>query len=350
MSLALPRHTSLIDYDPTANYGNWQYVAGTGNDPRASRQFNPIKQARDYDPTGEYVRTWIPQLKDLPISKIHTPWLMSEADWSRYCPDDTRFKRAMADSMSSPASATASLSSAKNRLAPLNKDNMDAQVNAAKAIGLRPPTSSSSSSLRKPAPEAPTPERKESFSGGSSNDDLTPSLSNSSARSAHPIDATKRHHHQIHHDYFSSHSSSSANSHSENDPEDDEGQSSSSSNVRSSFRSFNESDRPATSASTSQPSPEADSQQGDVRKRDTQQIIDSNDLSVPNPKAALEHATATVASNDYSAGMPYPRKPLFEQPSWKAHYFRKDLGRRKGGAGGGDSRRLIRPPKLHAPT
>lgn len=37
----------LIDYEPTANYGNWQYVGGVGNDPRASRQFNPIKQAND---------------------------------------------------------------------------------------------------------------------------------------------------------------------------------------------------------------------------------------------------------------------------------------------------------------
>lgn len=37
----------LLDYDPTANYGNWQYVGGVGNDPRASRQFNPIKQAHD---------------------------------------------------------------------------------------------------------------------------------------------------------------------------------------------------------------------------------------------------------------------------------------------------------------
>jgi deoxyribodipyrimidine photo-lyase len=43
----------LIDYDPASNYGNWQYVAGVGNDPRSSRQFNPIKQAKDYDKEGE---------------------------------------------------------------------------------------------------------------------------------------------------------------------------------------------------------------------------------------------------------------------------------------------------------
>ena len=37
----------LSDYDANSNYGNWQYVAGVGNDPRSSRQFNPIKQGKD---------------------------------------------------------------------------------------------------------------------------------------------------------------------------------------------------------------------------------------------------------------------------------------------------------------
>lgn len=66
----------LIDYDPTSNYGNWQYVAGVGNDPRASRQFNCIKQAKDYDSHGEYVKMWIPALRNLPTDVVHTPWLM----------------------------------------------------------------------------------------------------------------------------------------------------------------------------------------------------------------------------------------------------------------------------------
>jgi len=366
----------LIDYDPTANYGNWQYVAGTGNDPRASRQFNPIKQARDYDPTGEYVRTWIPQLKDLPISRIHTPWLMSDADWDKFCPDNARFKRAVADSMSSHASATASLSSAKNRLAPLNKDNMDAQAIAAKSIGLRPPTSP----LKRLSVTDPSGSmRKESYSG-SSNDDVTPSV-NPTLRSLRPTDAGSasdgsgntgdNRHMRIPHDYFSSHSSSSTNSHSENDAEEDEGQSSASSNVRSSFQSSNNSDKATGSASTTQSSPGADEgtagqhhghkqrtetqaterskRELDVRTRDTQQIMNAKNLSTVDPKAAIAHQGDTIASDDYSAGMPYPRKPLFEQQSWKAHYFRKDLGRKKGGAGGGDSRRLVRPPKAQAP-
>lgn len=50
--------TMLIDFDPASNYGNWNYVAGIGNDPR-SRIFNTVKQANDYDPLGEYRRLWL---------------------------------------------------------------------------------------------------------------------------------------------------------------------------------------------------------------------------------------------------------------------------------------------------
>ena len=56
------------------SWGNWQYQAGVGNDARASRQFNPIKQAADYDPSNEYIRLWIPELKNVPDDKAQTPW------------------------------------------------------------------------------------------------------------------------------------------------------------------------------------------------------------------------------------------------------------------------------------
>jgi deoxyribodipyrimidine photo-lyase len=48
----------LIDYDVASNWGNWNYLAGVGNDARSDRVFNPNKQARDYDPQGEYVKRW----------------------------------------------------------------------------------------------------------------------------------------------------------------------------------------------------------------------------------------------------------------------------------------------------
>ncbi len=48
----------LIDYDPCSNWGNWQYVAGVGNDPREGRRFDPVRQAGMYDPEGAYVEHW----------------------------------------------------------------------------------------------------------------------------------------------------------------------------------------------------------------------------------------------------------------------------------------------------
>ncbi|KAJ6444043.1 putative cryptochrome DASH [Purpureocillium lavendulum] len=56
----------LVDFDVSSNWANWQYMAGVGNDPRGdARIFNPVKQAFDYDKDGSYVRTWVPELKDL---------------------------------------------------------------------------------------------------------------------------------------------------------------------------------------------------------------------------------------------------------------------------------------------
>ncbi|KAI4379841.1 hypothetical protein MLD38_006085 [Melastoma candidum] len=63
----------LLDYDPCSNYGNWTYGAGVGNDPREDRYFSIPKQAQTYDPEGEYVAFWLPQLRPLPISSRHFP-------------------------------------------------------------------------------------------------------------------------------------------------------------------------------------------------------------------------------------------------------------------------------------
>ncbi|KAI9748383.1 MAG: hypothetical protein M1815_003306 [Lichina confinis] len=56
----------LADYDVSSNWGNWQYTAGVGNDPRGeARVFNPVKQAHDYDPQGAYIKTWVSELRAL---------------------------------------------------------------------------------------------------------------------------------------------------------------------------------------------------------------------------------------------------------------------------------------------
>ncbi|MBL0340465.1 MAG: DASH family cryptochrome [Bacteroidetes bacterium] len=48
----------LIDYSPSSNWGNWAYIAGVGNDPRENRYFNPLKQAKEYDPEAIYTQYW----------------------------------------------------------------------------------------------------------------------------------------------------------------------------------------------------------------------------------------------------------------------------------------------------
>jgi deoxyribodipyrimidine photo-lyase len=50
----------LIDHDVASNWGNWQYIAGVGADPRGGRHFNLVRQAEQFDPDGEYVSRWAP--------------------------------------------------------------------------------------------------------------------------------------------------------------------------------------------------------------------------------------------------------------------------------------------------
>lgn len=67
----------LLDGDPAANNGGWQWSAGTGTDAAPYfRVFNPVLQGQKFDPQGEYVRRWVPELQAVPDQYIHAPWLM----------------------------------------------------------------------------------------------------------------------------------------------------------------------------------------------------------------------------------------------------------------------------------
>ena len=74
----------LIDYDPCSNWGNWNYTAGIGNDGRDFRFFNINKQANDYDPQGEYVKHWLPELGEIPAGKVHQPWQLLPVEQNRF--------------------------------------------------------------------------------------------------------------------------------------------------------------------------------------------------------------------------------------------------------------------------
>ncbi len=66
---------NLLDGDPAANNGGWQWTAGTGTDAAPYfRIFNPVLQSAKFDPHGEYIRKWVPELSKLSAKEIHTPW------------------------------------------------------------------------------------------------------------------------------------------------------------------------------------------------------------------------------------------------------------------------------------
>jgi deoxyribodipyrimidine photo-lyase len=65
----------LLDYSPASNVAGWQWVAGCGADAAPYfRIFNPILQGEKFDKEGDYVKKWVPELKNLSKKFIHKPW------------------------------------------------------------------------------------------------------------------------------------------------------------------------------------------------------------------------------------------------------------------------------------
>lgn len=65
----------LVDGDTAQNVGNWQWVAGTGADAAPYfRIFNPVVQSARFDPNGDYIRRYVPELRALQAPGIHAPW------------------------------------------------------------------------------------------------------------------------------------------------------------------------------------------------------------------------------------------------------------------------------------
>jgi deoxyribodipyrimidine photo-lyase len=69
----------LVDGDLASNQHGWQWTAGTGTDASPYyRVFNPITQALKFDPAGDYVRRWIPELCDVAGPAVHEPWKLPQ--------------------------------------------------------------------------------------------------------------------------------------------------------------------------------------------------------------------------------------------------------------------------------
>jgi deoxyribodipyrimidine photo-lyase len=69
----------LTDADVANNAGNWQWVAGTGNSTRPGQVLNPLRQGRRFDPAGDYVRRYVPELAGVDSALVHTPWHLPPA-------------------------------------------------------------------------------------------------------------------------------------------------------------------------------------------------------------------------------------------------------------------------------
>ncbi|MBP2098210.1 cryptochrome/photolyase family protein [Enterococcus rivorum] len=68
----------LVDYDPASNIGGWQWAASTGTDAVPYfRIFNPTTQSKKFDPSGDFIRHYVPELANVPDDLIHQPEKMS---------------------------------------------------------------------------------------------------------------------------------------------------------------------------------------------------------------------------------------------------------------------------------
>lgn len=76
--------SQLIDYDPCSNYGNWQYIAGIGTDPKQGRKMNLIFQGQKYDPEARYIKFWVPELSEVPAGMLINPNKYSSNDFLNY--------------------------------------------------------------------------------------------------------------------------------------------------------------------------------------------------------------------------------------------------------------------------
>lgn len=89
--------SQLIDGDLSANNGGWQWASSTGCDAQPYfRIFNPITQSKKFDPNGDFIRRYVPELRDVPDKKIHFPhdYLAKYPLTSQYWPPIVEHKEA----------------------------------------------------------------------------------------------------------------------------------------------------------------------------------------------------------------------------------------------------------------
>jgi deoxyribodipyrimidine photo-lyase len=77
---------SLVDFDPANNYGNWQWIAGTGTDTVDVRIFDPVAQMAKYDDGAQYVKAYVPELRSVPPGSVVDWPTLERAERDRLAP------------------------------------------------------------------------------------------------------------------------------------------------------------------------------------------------------------------------------------------------------------------------
>ena len=107
--IALHLAQCFVDYEPGIHYSQIQMQAGTtGINP--NRMYNPVKQSQQKDADGQFIRQWLPELRQLPNSWLHTPWLLPPSLQQRYgCIIDVTYPAPIVDLQHAQQQARAKL-------------------------------------------------------------------------------------------------------------------------------------------------------------------------------------------------------------------------------------------------